>query len=542
MDKPSRHPVAISAGLVVAGLVALGVAAWGLAPDFSQDGPHQDWLLAAPIVIAVGALAVFATRHRRRSWLVWGFAVVGLGVVALGVVGFIAQYQSGFPGNRWLLMGIGGIAVAVGGVVIALVPPGRWRVPSVRSGLFGLSALVLVPVVAVPLLSVLPEWRLTATTAGAGQPAAVPESVSKVAWSAEVDGEINKVVSAGMGAVVMLRDGVVALDGTTGQIRWSRRWAGSFLEGADATPDGRTVILQVSPRGKGPLVRWEVLDAFTGEVRFTKELPEDTRPGNRPHMVVTSASYVDGNEDWSEFHAYSLIDGHRLWDFRFPAGCSYFGGLNAGPLGTNDKVLLPMTCADTEVRYVALDAAGGQERWRYSVAVEKPELRQFMNYESADMRYVTLWLDQVNPPHATLDTDTGKVVSHDNITLLANGYAAGDGRLVDLRNGQVVTVAADVARCARWAEGAVLARGAVCRKDDRTFLDDFMAGTADVGVARFGDQAVTSLSVSFGGPFDPAVAINDYQPFEQVAVPGAVVVHAGARPVGGVRSRVVGLS
>jgi hypothetical protein len=127
VSKAHGHPVAVSAGLTLAGLTALVVASWVLAPDLADVGSTLGWIQAGTIVIAVGVVGVFATRHGSLSPLVWCVAAAGLALTVLAVAGFVAQYQSGFPGQRTLLAVVGGLAVIVGAVVIAVVPPGRWR-------------------------------------------------------------------------------------------------------------------------------------------------------------------------------------------------------------------------------------------------------------------------------------------------------------------------------------------------------------------------------------------------------------------------------
>jgi hypothetical protein len=70
----------------------------------------------------------------------------------------------------------------------------------------------------------------------------------------------------------MLDDGVVGVDGTTGEVRWSRRRSGAAAEHLDVSPDGRSVLVRMSPDNRFPY-QLEALDAMTGEPRFVVDNP-----------------------------------------------------------------------------------------------------------------------------------------------------------------------------------------------------------------------------------------------------------------------------
>lgn len=544
MDKSRLHPVAVATGLIVAGLTALAVASWVLDEDFSDAGPGFGWIQGLTVAVAVVAVAVLALRDRPDWRLSWGFAVVGLAVAVLGVVGFIAQYSSGFPGGRTLLAAVGGLAVTVSAVVLSRVPAGRWRRPSVPSGLLALGALLVVPAVAWPLLAVTPDWRLVATTASPGEAAAVPESVSAVAWSTEVDGPIRDVQAGGMGAVVLLPDGALGVDGTAGQVRWSRRWAGAKAESLDVSPDGRTVMLQMSPANRFP-IRREVLDAITGELRFAKDAANEVHSVNGFYTPMTDVSYIGADDDAFTFYGYSVTDGRRLWEYRIPHNCFAMGG-KSDQFATADAMLLPLVCDKREFRYVALDGATGQVRWQH--AVEFPDGFSTDNLsmsESPDHKLVKLRLRDSADPHVTLDTETGAVVSK-AADLIPYNYGLGvtgepkNENIVDVRSGRVIASGGASLDCALTAGAGMLSGGALCIAPNVKASEKLMAtGTIEFTSVRYGESTVTPLSVALGGSFGQ-IKIGT-KPYLVRPGHGAVFVYSEFAPADGNRYRLVGL-
>jgi outer membrane protein assembly factor BamB len=391
----------------------------------------------------------------------------------------------------------------------------------------------------------MPDWRLVARTASAGEPAAVPSSVSKVAWSTEVDGEIKEVAAGGMGAVVMFADGIAGVDGTTGEIRWSRRRAGAQAKGIDVSPDGRTVLLQMSPADRFP-IRREVLDAVTGELRFSEDSANDRKSVNGFYAPMTNASYIGAAEDRSVFRGYSLVDGRKLWDFPMPAGCYAVGG-NSDQLATADAMLLPLSCNKDELRYVAVDGATGQPRWQHTVKFPKGFSKANLSiFESPDHRLVRMWLEGAADPYIVLDTETGTVVSKTrDLTLRDYGLGfAGEPKnqtLVDARSGRVI-VRGDAAAfgCVRDA-ASLLSGGALCLDTNVKPLANVMTtGIIEFATTRFGEDKVTPLSVPLGGPFEEPEGASDA--FVARPGPGAVFMYSEFPPVDGARHRLVGLN
>jgi hypothetical protein len=542
--KSRLHPLSVAVGLITAGLVVLVVASWILSEDFADVGPSPGWTQALTIAIAVGAVAVFALRNRPMKPLALWLAAAGVAVVALGVVGFINQYGTGFPGQRTVLAVVGGLAMVVGAVVLSLVPAAKWRLPSVASGLFGLVALLLVPAVAWPLATALPDWRLVATTASTGEPAAVPGSVSKVAWSTEVDGEIKEVVAGGLGALVRFPNGVAGVDGKTGEIRWSRRWAGAEAEQIDVSPDGRTVMLQISPADRRP-IRREVLDAITGELRFVRDGVSGSSLAKGFYTPMTNASYIGANEDKSEFYGYSLADGHRLWTFPMPAGCHTLSG-PSDQFAQANGMLLPLQCNKTEFRYVSVDGTTGKPRWQHLVTFPKEfSNRDFSLDKTPDRRLARIWLQDSPEPIFIIDTETGTVVSR-TADLAPRSFGLGiigepkKQTFVDVRSGRAIESGGAALTCALDAGAGLLRGGALCIDQAAKPFDKIMTGVMEFATVRFGEDKLTPLSVPLGGPFEEGKGGSNA--YIVTPGPGAVFVYSQFAPADGVKRRLVGLN
>jgi outer membrane protein assembly factor BamB len=510
--------------------------------DLAVGGPTSGWLQTFTIGVLVGVIAVVGLRNRRAPALGWVLAAVSLGLTALAVLRFVAQYKIGFPGTGSLLAVIGGLAVAAGALLILPVPPGRWRLPPVRSGLSAAAAVLLAAAIATPLVLTAPEWPVTSGTASAtGTPPPIPDSVTQVAWSTEVDGRVRDVVAGGTGAVVLFEDGVAGVDGTTGDLRWSRRRAGSEAKNIYASPDGRTVLVQLNPYDQDSF-QWEAVDAITGELRFTE--PSTGRPFSGTQAWMTNTSFIRADLKRTKFTAHSLTDGSELWTYSAPDDCRIVNDSNQF-LAHGTGFLLALGCG-REVRYVSLDGATGKIQWQHEWRVPEPQ------YTEVDVRIDRATdgrLVQVYVPDATtetqftvFDTETGTVVPAPlDLNLRTSGIGivdAPDGRkLWDVRaNHPVATESGDVLRCA-LDQKTLLRGGLLCADSSVTpYVKD---GTAKLSIVRFGETAVRPLTVSLGGPF--AVQTRPLDPFVSEAVFGAVVGYTTYQPADGHRSQIVGL-
>jgi outer membrane protein assembly factor BamB len=551
-SRPVRAGVAI--GLVVAGVAAL-VVAWVLGDDFATPKPAPAWVRVATVVVVVLAALVWLRRNRSTDRAVplttFGAAGVALVLTVLAALGFVDQYSRGFPGRSTVLAALGGLAVTAG-ALLGLRTAGRWR------RLPAIGAIVLVAALATPLVLVVPDARVDATTAAAAKVAAVPDMVSRVAWSAEVDGPVRNVVAAGAGVVLMVDDGVVALDGTTGRVRWTRVRHGAEAAQLDVSPDGATVLLQFRPRDRFP-IRREIIDAVTGQVRFTVDNPNE---GASTAFItpVTNTSYIGANDDETEFYGYSLTDGHRLWTYRAPDDC-WLKPNHTAQVAAPAGMMLPLFCGKdwrdegfTEFRYVMVDATTGAVRWEHSTRWDTPMSDVTVSAELApDNRFVAvrMWSDTDLTPaaaNAVLDTGTGKPLPTATPTRLrASGVgvvAQSDGgtHLVDVRTGKALSVTQEIQSCLASTFGAVLASGMVCVDPELDSFDEFVdSGRIELTVGTLADAALRPVPVTLGGPFDTWTRGGDHM-IMVAAAPGAVVVTTGLVSVGdNGRIRVVGL-
>src|SRR5882757_92612 len=546
--KSDARPLgAVVVGLAAAGIVALILASWILSDDLADIGPGRGWIQAFTIVIVVGVVLVGVLRRSTSgaaNWALVALAAVAAGITIWAIIGFLSQYDAGFPGLCTLLAAIGGAAVAVAALLALRVPADGWWPPSIRNGLWTTGAVLLVAAVATPMMLTAPDWPLTATTGTTGKPAAVPDKVARIAWSTDVDGPIKDVAAGGMGAVVMLSDGVVGVDGATGDVRWSRRRAGADAEQIDVSPDGQTVLVQMSPNDRFP-IRREALNALTGEVRFTDD---SANAVHSPGFVVpmTNVSYIGANADETEFRGNSLKDGRRLWTFRAPAGCRIIGD-HSEQFAVANGMLLPLACGDKEFRYISVDAATGKIRWQHVVPLANHSSRIDFDIDGGtDHTLARLYVqDAAQSQYAVFDTATGAALSSPTqLDLKARGLgvagAPGKGVLIDVRSGRVLARKGNVLNCALDAGPALLSDGALCVNLSGKPFDGFMTtGKVELTIAGFADRTVKPISVKLGGPF--AERDSSGRLFQSKAIPGAIVVYSEFQPTDGNRSRIVGL-
>ena len=532
---------ATALGLTVAGLAAL-VAAWVLGDDFAAPEPGPGWTRGGTVLLV---LLLAALAWTRRQVLVVAVAVAALGVTAVAVLGFADQYSRGFPGRATVLAAVGGLAVTVAALlVLRRGPRFGWHPVAVV-------AFLLVPAVAVPLVLAAPGLRVDATTAGPARAAAVPASVSEVSWSTEVDGRVHDVVPAGAGVVVLLDDGVVALDGQTGEVRWRRARHGAEAVQVDASPDGRAVVVQFMPRDRFPISR-EVIDAFTGEVRFTDD---DANDGASPGFItpMTNASYIGADDDEQEFSGYSLTDGRRLWRYPAPEGC-WLVRERSAQVAVADGMLLPLACGDDdgktvydEFRYVLVDGATGDVRWEHRTRIEPTGEITIDAQLAPDGRFVALGIsaDSFMSPgtYVVLDTaDGGPLPVTGPVELLAGGIGVvetGESRLVDVTTGETVPGEERVRSCAATHNGVSLSAGVVCVDPALDSFEDFVgSGRIELAVGTYEAQELDLVPVTLGPRLDRT---SDSDEIAMVAAPGAVVVSTPLATEDGGKVRVVGL-
>ena len=187
-----------------------------------------------------------------------------------------------------------------------------------------LAVVALLPVLTLTAGALVPTALLdpaTRTTAPADSelPArpAVPggdgEGGKKIDWTYNV-GTLLDVVAGTAGPIVLTPEGVTALNGEDGSVRWTYRRDASYVNGhgeqvdrhsppysenaLTASPDARHVAVRIE--GPGIIVS-VVLDSTTGEVTA------EHRSTFRSPLQMTDSLAVDGNE------AFALDGGKTLW-------------------------------------------------------------------------------------------------------------------------------------------------------------------------------------------------------------------------------------
>lgn len=540
---PARTGVAM--GLVVAGVAAL-VVAWVLGDDFAEPVPAPWWgRVATVIVVVLLAGLVWLRRDRPDDRAVplttLTVAGVALAIAVLAGWGFADQYSGGFPGRTTILATLGGLAVAIG-ALLGRRTAGPWR------RLPAAGAFLLVPVLAVPLMLVAPDVRVEATTAPAAEAAHIPATVSSAAWSTQVDGPVRDIVPAGTGVVLLLDDGVVAIDGPTGDIRWTRARHGAKAVRVDASPDGATVLVQYQPQ-HGPSMRREVIDAVTGQLRYTVD---DVEKGawRRVLAPMTKASYIGANDDESEFYGFSLTDHRKLWTYRAPRGC-WIKPDHSAQFTISTGLLLPIVCEEedaTELRYVLVDGTTGKERWAHRTHWDEQTSNvDIMADLAPDGRFLNVDVSAPARTQLILDTETGKAAPTSmSLDLETAGIGLsqptdGESQLIDVTTGRTLPSTAAIRSCLAARHGVSLTSGTVCVAPSVDSFDGLVAsGRITLAAGTFTDTEPKPVPVTLGGPFEK----HDFgypDPIWLVAAPGAVVVTTGMSPTGDGRVTVVGL-
>ncbi|GAA1464412.1 hypothetical protein NE857_12675 [Nocardiopsis exhalans] len=269
---------------------------------------------------------------------------------------------------------------------------------------------VLVVVLVAGLVTPLSEYRPVTHTflsEAPGEPAPVPTDVSEVGWTwtAPENTEVVRVDAGSHGPVVVLRDGLIALDGRTGDELWTHRARYSYspLDWTRGVLSGQGGLASVTFR-RGDDAEWShlTLDTATGQivedVPFPEEVPWNAGTWSDARLLHTDAgNYVYG-------HKRTLYvvgtDYEQRWERPFGAAnrerlC--VSG-DTAVLPYEDQIILGEMCADQPaaedltdedsrswgdrvdaaqesgtVSLVALDAATGEENWRREWDTHKEE-------------------------------------------------------------------------------------------------------------------------------------------------------------------------
>jgi hypothetical protein len=460
-------------GWVGLGLVAVGLVCgmWALRSPVAPARASLPWGSSVGLVVPALALAVAGVaarrRDRNRRWVLVGAVVSAVCAVSV-VRAARADVDGGLPRMAvplsavallWVTLGCFLLVLAAGRVSPAgddvLGPWASRRRGSVRPGDSGrlgrftgrrwVGAGVAVAVgLAASVLAVGGSWALEhplavdATTAPPPGDAPRPAVPGRVAWTWEQSGEARglqpglsagfnldsprDVVAAGTGLAVNEGDGVVALDGVSGEERWHYRRPGARVRNVNASLSGEWVVAQFEPgTGGAPGAVWIVaLDGATGEVGLDVLAASDTLEGmrrgtggivadpgrrSRGEMLtwVTDNTLVNLDDARQRLVGYDLATGERSWEWRLPDdGCEY--GVRSDDMVVGQDTMITSAACGTSDELVALDDRTGDERWRASL----PDLGDPPAPEVSPTGDVVMV--EAGPGETVFDTATGEPV------------------------------------------------------------------------------------------------------------------------------------
>ncbi|MDO5092998.1 MAG: PQQ-binding-like beta-propeller repeat protein [Propionibacteriaceae bacterium] len=330
--------------LLVAGsaLTVYGAVLWWTDPLANTPAQATGVTLALPGVCAGWSLAVWGISARQR--------VLSKSVFAAGFVAsawLCGRYvmelaDDGYTPDGILLVALGTLTLTTAATVDLMArafDPDKTTPRALlhsRPALLGAgSALVALALVAVALAPLMPYTRIT--TADAGQDPYPDQSrhvTGEVAWTHTVESPVLDSAAGSRGPLVVLEDGVIALDSADGSVLWERRRSSvsQCQLGGDpvglkqrpyivTSPDGAHAVLlsgQCATRG-----RLEIVETATGRIVTGRDVTEP------PAVQLTNQVALAGGE------GISLTDGATLW-YRDDDG-----NIDSGTAGLSHFIALP---------------------------------------------------------------------------------------------------------------------------------------------------------------------------------------------------------
>lgn len=280
-------------------------------------------------------------------------------------------------------------------------------------------------------------------------------SVSDVAWEWEVPDEevsLADVLPGRSGPVMVLGDGVVGLDGATGEELWRYRVEHGGLHGAWSTPEGKEILLAVPGGGPEATV---LLDAGTGQLVAEHEGEVAVDLARAP--VFTSQVAVAAPPDGlGSVEAFSLREGERAWTYEPPGREDGTDVLVEHVVSAGDAVVVIMADDPTDVEYesgdlmeqgmfvVGLDGETGEPLWEVEQEFTDETYRVAEHELSPGAEVLHLEVGVGDQQHEFLiDPTTGEEITGEvyrdranryPVTMLDEGYV---DTLVDYDEGSV---------------------------------------------------------------------------------------------------------
>ncbi len=164
-------------------------------------------------------------------------------------------------------------------------------------------------------------------------------SVSGVAWEWEVpdeDASLSEVLSGQSGPVMVLGDGVVGLDGATGEELWHYRVASGGVHDVWSTPGGQEILLTTPGSKPDTMV---LLDAGTGQL--IAEHGIDLEEALERTVAVTSdMAVVAPTQGEGPLEAFSLREGERVWTYELAERGDSAGAVIEDVLSVGETVVV----------------------------------------------------------------------------------------------------------------------------------------------------------------------------------------------------------
>lgn len=250
---------------------------------------------------------------------------------------------------------------------------------------------------------------------GEGRSLSKVSSVSEVAWEWTVpDEDVNlaEVLPGTAGPVMVISDGVIALDGETGEELWHYRMESGGVQGAWSTPEGREVLVTVSGGAEDAAV---LLDAGTGELiaEFETGVPGGT---DRTAVVTSHTGVIPPDRPDDPVSAFSLGEGGSAWTYEPPEREGSAGVIVEDVFRAGDTVVVTAAyndgstdgaAIDQGMLVVGLDGETGESLW---------EVEQEF---TADMRHVPEY--KVSPSEEVLFLGVGAEQRHEFLLDPATG-------------------------------------------------------------------------------------------------------------------------
>ncbi|WP_150253323.1 outer membrane protein assembly factor BamB family protein [Nocardiopsis deserti] len=258
--------------------------------------------------------------------------------------------------------------------------------------------------------------------AAPGTAPGTPTTVTRVGWTWErpEDAGIERIVAGPRGPVVLLGDGMVGLDGASGEELWTYRLPFGWYTSAGASMGGDLayVSYRQDPDDSGS-GRMTVVDTATGEITREVAAPPEERFDTGDHhflgVLPTGSLHTGSDEEPGTLIAYGDAGEGELWTFT-PQDPETACDMERRVLLHEDLILAAYLCwGESDVRplvVLGLDARTGEQRWRTEVGDPYPSgfMRIFWEeHVVSEGEYPVVGVGSDSGPVTLLDPRTGAV-------------------------------------------------------------------------------------------------------------------------------------